>query len=112
MPMTARRRVGNLPSELSSFVGRGRELAEVKRLPGRSRLVTLIGVGGVGKTRLVQRVATEVLQFNNTSGTFTQQLTNPDDPNVPEQTGTFIVDANPITDPTRLTWGKAQSLGK
>jgi predicted ATPase/DNA-binding CsgD family transcriptional regulator len=43
--------------ELSSFIGRRRELAEVKRLLGESRLVTLTGVGGVGKTRLAQRVA-------------------------------------------------------
>jgi hypothetical protein len=53
-----------------------------------------------------------VLQFDNTSGTFTQQLTNPDDPDVPQQTGTFTANANPIIDPTRLTWDKAQSLGQ
>ena len=46
------RKVGNLPSELSSFIGRRRELREVKRLLGESRLVTLTGPGGTGKTRL------------------------------------------------------------
>ena len=53
-------RRGALPAELTSFVGRRRETTEVKRLLGESRLVTLTGVGGVGKTRLAQRVAAEV----------------------------------------------------
>ena len=48
---------GNLPAELTSFVGRCGELAEVRRLLAGSRLVTLTGVGGVGKTRLALRVA-------------------------------------------------------
>ncbi|HST83732.1 MAG TPA: LuxR C-terminal-related transcriptional regulator [Kineosporiaceae bacterium] len=48
---------GNLPQELTSFVGRRRELSEVKQLLAQSRLVTLAGVGGVGKTRLALRVA-------------------------------------------------------
>src|SRR5215468_2782466 len=46
---------GNLPAELTSFVGRRGELAEVRRLLASSRLVTLTGVGGVGKTRLAPR---------------------------------------------------------
>src|SRR5215469_11893319 len=48
---------GNLPAELTSFVGRRHELAEVKRLLADSRLVTLTGIGGVGKTRLALRAA-------------------------------------------------------
>src|SRR6516162_9013258 len=48
---------GNLPAELTSFVGRRAELAEVRRLLAGSRLVTLTGVGGVGKTRLALRAA-------------------------------------------------------
>src|SRR6516225_5265823 len=48
---------GNLPAELTSFVGRRDELAEVRRLLVGSRLVTLTGVGGVGKTRLALRAA-------------------------------------------------------
>ena len=48
---------GNLPAELTSFVGRRDEVAEVKRLLAGSRLVTLTGVGGVGKTRLALRAA-------------------------------------------------------
>lgn len=41
--------VGNLPLELTSFVGRRRELADARRLFESSRLLTLTGVGGVGK---------------------------------------------------------------
>ncbi len=52
-----RTRVGSLPSEATSFVGRRTEIAEVKRLLSDSRLVTLTGPGGVGKTRLALRVA-------------------------------------------------------
>ena len=51
---------GNLPAELTSFVGRRSELAEVKRLLASSRLVTLTGTGGVGKTRLALRAAAEM----------------------------------------------------
>ncbi|MFE3559016.1 ATP-binding protein [Streptomyces sp. NPDC059193] len=50
---------GNLPSELSGFVGRGAELAEVGRLLESSRLVTVTGAGGVGKSRLVLAAAGE-----------------------------------------------------
>jgi predicted ATPase/DNA-binding CsgD family transcriptional regulator len=48
---------GNLPAEVTSFVGRRRELADAKRALSKSRLVTLTGVGGVGKTRVAERVA-------------------------------------------------------
>ncbi|KAF0957050.1 hypothetical protein MLGJGCBP_01127 [Rhodococcus sp. T7] len=51
--------MGNLPHELTSFVGRRREIAEVRRLLSVSRLVTLTGIGGVGKTRLALRVAAD-----------------------------------------------------
>lgn len=52
--------MSNLPEDLTSFVGRTRETAEVRRLLSTARLVTLTGVGGVGKTRLALRVATHV----------------------------------------------------
>jgi predicted ATPase/DNA-binding CsgD family transcriptional regulator len=51
------RRVGNLPAEVTSFVGRRRELADVRRKLAQARLVTLTGPGGVGKTRLAIRTA-------------------------------------------------------
>jgi predicted ATPase/DNA-binding CsgD family transcriptional regulator len=51
---------GVLPAELTSFVGRRRELELTRRMLGESRLVTLIGVGGVGKTRLALRTAMDV----------------------------------------------------
>src|SRR5262245_25273257 len=53
-------RTGNLPAELTSFVGRRNEIAEVRRLLASSRLVTLTGVGGVGKTRLALQAAAGV----------------------------------------------------
>ncbi|MEU0568060.1 LuxR C-terminal-related transcriptional regulator [Nonomuraea sp. NPDC005983] len=53
-------RTSRLPAELTSFVGRRHETAEVKRLLADSRLVTLVGVGGVGKTRLALRVAVDL----------------------------------------------------
>jgi predicted ATPase len=46
-----------VPTELTSFVGRRDEVAEVKRLLTESHLVTLTGIGGVGKTRLALRAA-------------------------------------------------------
>src|SRR5215469_9075244 len=56
----ARHGAGNLPAELTSFVGRRAELAEVRRLLADFRMVTLTGVGGVGKTRLALRAAAGV----------------------------------------------------
>jgi predicted ATPase len=53
---------GNIPVELTSFVGRRAELSELKKLLSTSRLVTLTGLGGVGKTRLALRVAAELRQ--------------------------------------------------
>lgn len=49
--------VGNLPFAVTSFVGRQREIREVRELLATARLVTLTGVGGVGKTRLASEVA-------------------------------------------------------
>jgi predicted ATPase/class 3 adenylate cyclase len=51
----------NLPVQLTSFVGRAGELAEIHRLLGTTRLLTLMGAGGAGKTRLALQVAAEVM---------------------------------------------------
>jgi predicted ATPase/DNA-binding CsgD family transcriptional regulator len=53
-------RTGNLPADATSFIGRRRELDDVKRKLTQARLVSLVGPGGVGKTRLAIRVATEL----------------------------------------------------
>jgi predicted ATPase/DNA-binding CsgD family transcriptional regulator len=50
---------GNLPAEPNSFVGRERDLAELARLLGDVRALTLCGPGGIGKTRLALRLACE-----------------------------------------------------
>ncbi len=50
-------RPGNLPAELDRFVGRSAELAALARAMERSRLVTVTGVGGIGKTRCALRAA-------------------------------------------------------
>ena len=51
---------GNLPAELTSFIGRRRQLQDVKSALTSARLVTLVGPGGVGKTRLALRSATDL----------------------------------------------------
>lgn len=68
----------NLPAELTSFVGREAEVGRVVSLIAKTRLLTLTGSGGTGKTRLAVRVAAEV---------------SPDFPD-----GAFFVDLAPLTD--------------
>ncbi len=51
----------NLPNQTTSFVGRDGELAEVKALLEKVRLVTLLGMGGLGKTRLCLQAAAELI---------------------------------------------------
>ena len=51
----------NLPAQLNSFIGREREIAELKALLGTSRLVTLTSTGGTGKSRLSLQVAYDLL---------------------------------------------------
>ncbi len=53
--------LNNLPAQVSSFIGRDAELSEVRRLVTGSRLVTLTGSGGAGKTRLGLQVAAGLL---------------------------------------------------
>jgi non-specific serine/threonine protein kinase len=57
---TSHRPNGNLPGATTSFIGRRREIITTKRLLSTTRLVTLTGVAGVGKTRLALRVAAQL----------------------------------------------------
>jgi len=52
----------NLPLQLTSFIGREKEIAELKELLGTTRLLTLTGAGGCGKTRLAMQVAGDLLE--------------------------------------------------
>ena len=80
----------NLPTLRSSFVGRATEIVEVDRLLDGTRLLTLTGPGGTGKTRLALQVAWERLDRH------------PD--------GVFFVDLAPVSDPTLVTAEIARAL--
>jgi predicted ATPase/class 3 adenylate cyclase len=73
----------NLPRQLTSFVGREREVSEVKELLAGSRLLTLLGPGGTGKTRLMLQVGADVID------------TYPD--------GVWLVELASLSDPEQLT---------
>lgn len=81
----------NLPQQLTSFIGRERELAEAKDLLGRTRLLTLLGMGGLGKTRLSLQIGADLLD------------------DFPD--GVWFVDLAPITDPSLVPNEAAQVLG-
>ena len=92
----------NLPTQLTSFIGRAREIAEVKSLLATARLVTLTGSGGAGKTRLALQVAAEIVE-GYPDGVWLAELAPIADPalvpktvasalNVPEQPGRGMVD--------------------
>jgi predicted ATPase/class 3 adenylate cyclase/DNA-binding CsgD family transcriptional regulator len=81
----------SLPVQLTSFVGRGAELTQVRGLLADSRLVTLTGAGGVGKTRLAVEVAAQL------AGEFSD--------------GAWYADLAPITDPEVVPIAVARSLG-
>ena len=61
-PRSPARPPHNLPSELSSFVGREKELLEIGRLLENNRLLTLTGPGGCGKSRLALAAASELVE--------------------------------------------------
>jgi predicted ATPase/class 3 adenylate cyclase len=68
-----------LPAQLTSFIGRGQELADISGLVARARLVTLTGPGGSGKTRLAVAAADKLLpRFSD--GVFFAPLAMLDDP--------------------------------
>ncbi|MEO8692078.1 MAG: BTAD domain-containing putative transcriptional regulator [Acidimicrobiales bacterium] len=80
-PSSRDSRSGNLPVQHSSFVGRAREVADLATLLRDARIVTLTGVGGVGKTRLAIAAAAEVLsRFDG--GAWLVQLATVRDPKV------------------------------
>src|SRR6516162_2217156 len=71
----------NLPRQLTSFIGREREMAEVKRLLATTCLLTLTGAGGSGKTRLAVQVAADVLE-DYADGAWWVELAAPTDPSL------------------------------
>jgi non-specific serine/threonine protein kinase len=82
----------NLPLELSSFVGREKEVAEVKRLLEDTRLLTLTGSGGCGKTRLAVAAADELLErFED--GVWMVELAPLADPSLVPQAVASVLDA-------------------
>jgi predicted ATPase/class 3 adenylate cyclase/DNA-binding CsgD family transcriptional regulator len=81
----------NLPTQLTSFVGRQKELGDVKRLLQNAHLLTLIGPGGTGKTRLSIQAASEILEQY------------PD--------GVWFVELAPILDPLLVPRTVATALG-
>ncbi len=90
--LTSRNRSrANLPVPLTSFIGRERELAEVTDSLARTRLLTLIGAGGCGKTRLALQLA------KDTADAF------PD--------GVWAVELAPLSDPALLPQSVALALG-
>jgi predicted ATPase/DNA-binding CsgD family transcriptional regulator len=80
-----------LPSPLTSFVGRAAERSALAEALGQHRLVTAVGPGGVGKTRLGLAVAADL----------TDRYTG----------GTWYVDLVPVTDPTMVDAAVASALG-
>jgi predicted ATPase/DNA-binding CsgD family transcriptional regulator len=83
--------LNNLPVQLTSFIGRDHELAEVKRLLTTTRLLTLTGSGGTGKTRLALQVAGEVLNQS--------------------ADGVWFVELAPLSDPALVPVAIASALG-
>ena len=102
-PRTLDARPGNLPVQLTSFIGREQEIAEVRALLEQTRLLTLTGPGGTGKSRLALQVAAELLPAFK-DGAFFADLSSVADPTlvppvvaralaVPEAAGRSILEA-------------------
>ena len=60
--MTGEHKIHNLPLQLTGFIGREREVAEVKQATTTTRLLALTGPGGCGKTRLALQVADDLVE--------------------------------------------------
>ena len=74
----------NLPIQLTSFIGREREIEEVKGLLSTSRLITLTGAGGCGKTRLALKIAADLLE-EYMDGVWLMEMAPLKDPNLVPQ---------------------------
>jgi class 3 adenylate cyclase len=81
----------HLPPQLTSFVGRQAEINDVRQILAENQLVTLIGAGGVGKTRMAVQIATEVANEY--------------------ADGVWYVDLAPITDPDVVPGAVIRALG-
>ncbi|MET7364882.1 AAA family ATPase [Streptomyces sp. NPDC005566] len=88
---------GNLPAELNTFVGREEELARLGLLLDESRLVTVAGVAGVGKTRCAVRIAA-LMEKRYCDGVWIAELSAIHDPALLEHA---LVDALGLTDHTK-----------
>ena len=77
--------LNNLPLQLTSFVGREREIAEIKTLLGKAKLVTLTGSGGCGKTRLALETAKQLVE-SYPDGIWLVELASISNPNLVVQT--------------------------
>ncbi|MFE9932191.1 ATP-binding protein [Streptomyces sp. NPDC005533] len=101
---------GNLPSEPGRFIGRGAELAELGRLLESSRLVTVTGVGGVGKSRLVLAAAWSAAEAargaRGARGTLAGRAAR-------ERygDGVFLAEAAAVRDPALLELTVSEALG-
>ena len=80
-PLRTRSLQGSLPDRLSSFIGREALVAQSLRLLAQTRLLTLVGPGGTGKTRLAIRVAKEA-ESGFADGSFFVELATVSDPGV------------------------------
>lgn len=80
----------NLPRQMTSFIGRYREMAEVKRLLPSTPLLTLLGSGGAGKTRLALQVGADVLD-NYKDGVWLAELAALADPALLAQAVTGVL---------------------
>jgi non-specific serine/threonine protein kinase len=95
--------VGNLPAQISSYVGRQKEIKEIKYLLKENRLVMLTGTGGSGKTRLALQVAEE-MQGSYPEGVWLVELANISEASLVAQT---IVNVLNITSKTEATLDEA-----
>ncbi|HEX2084961.1 MAG TPA: hypothetical protein VHF89_04710, partial [Solirubrobacteraceae bacterium] len=91
----------NLPVQLTSFVGRGRELVELETLLASTRLLTLAGAGGCGKTRLALQLAADALD-RFPDGAWCLELAPLSDPGLIESALATTVGVRPLPGQTSL----------